>query len=54
MKPVTVSVDVPAKREDVYAFLDVLANHESFNDHLMTDWELSGPPPAWARRRRRR
>ena len=43
MKPVTVSVDVPAKREDVYAFLDVLANHESFNDHLMTDWELSGP-----------
>ncbi len=44
MKPVTVSVDVPAKREDVYAFLDVLANHESFNDHLMTDWELSGPP----------
>jgi uncharacterized protein YndB with AHSA1/START domain len=44
MKPVTVSVDVPAKREDVYAFLDVLANHESFNDHLMTDWEFSGPP----------
>jgi hypothetical protein len=43
MKPVTVSVDVPKGREDVYAFLDVLANHESFSDHLMDRWEFSGP-----------
>jgi len=41
--PVTVSVDVPQRRADVYAFLDVMANHESFTDHLMRDWELSGP-----------
>jgi hypothetical protein len=27
MKPVTVSIDVPNPREDVYAFLDLLANH---------------------------
>jgi hypothetical protein len=44
MKPVTVTVDVPNSLEDVYAYLDVLANHQSFNDHLMTDWEFSGPP----------
>ena len=43
MKPVTVSVDVPKSREDVYAFLDVLANHEAFTDHLMDRWEFSGP-----------
>jgi hypothetical protein len=43
VKPVTVSVDVPKGREQVYEFLDVLANHESFTDHLMRDWRLSGP-----------
>ena len=42
-KPVTVSVEVPQDRERVYDFLDVMANHEPFNDHLMRDWELSGP-----------
>jgi hypothetical protein len=43
MKPVTVSAEVPNDREEVYAFLDVLANHEPFMDHMMVDWELSGP-----------
>jgi hypothetical protein len=43
VKPVTVSVDVPNPPEQVYDFLDVLANHESFTDHFMVDWELSGP-----------
>src|SRR4051812_22805295 len=42
--PVTVSIDVPQRRADVYAFLDVMANHESFTDHMLTDWRLSGPP----------
>ena len=42
-KPVTVSVIVPQDREQVFDFLDLMANHESFNDHLMRDWELSGP-----------
>jgi hypothetical protein len=41
--PVTVSVDVPQRRADVYAFLDVMANHESFTDHMLTDWRCSGP-----------
>ena len=44
MKPVTVTVTVPEQRQRVYAFLDVLANHESFTDHLLVDWHLSGPP----------
>src|SRR4051812_40017832 len=42
-KPVTVTVDVPQDREQVYDFLDVMANHEPFTNHLMRDWELSGP-----------
>jgi hypothetical protein len=41
--PVTVSIDVPQPRELVYEFLDLLANHEPFNDHLMRDWSYSGP-----------
>ena len=43
MKPVHVSTDVPYPREEVYDFLDVMANHEPFTDHLMHDWEYSGP-----------
>lgn len=41
--PVTVSVDVPQSQTDVFAFLDVLANHESFTDHMLVDWSCSGP-----------
>ena len=44
MKPVTVSVDVPQAQDHVFDFLDLMANHEPFNDHMMRDWELSGPP----------
>jgi carbon monoxide dehydrogenase subunit G len=42
-QPVTVSVDVPHPREEVYDFLDVLPNHEDFTDHVLTDWQCSGP-----------
>jgi hypothetical protein len=42
-QPISVSIDVPQPREDVYAFLDVLANHEPFTDHMLVDWSLSGP-----------
>jgi hypothetical protein len=41
--PVTVSIDVPHDPDAVFEFLDVMANHEPFNDHLMRDWQLSGP-----------
>ena len=42
--PVSVSIDVPQARDEVYAFLDVMANHESFTDHMLTNWRVSGPP----------
>ena len=34
---------MPFPREDVYDFLDVMANHEPFTNHVMQDWEYSGP-----------
>ncbi|MFC4493013.1 SRPBCC family protein [Streptomyces ovatisporus] len=43
MRPVTVSVTVTQGREEVYDFLDVMANHEPFTDHMLRDWEYSGP-----------
>jgi hypothetical protein len=43
LKPVTVSVEVPQDRDEIYDFLDVMANHEAFTDHLLRDWTLSGP-----------
>jgi hypothetical protein len=38
-----VSVSVPNHRQEVYDFLDVLANHEPFTDHMLVDWQYSGP-----------
>jgi hypothetical protein len=43
MKPITVSIDVAQPRERVFAFLDVMRNHEAFTDHMLTDWQYSGP-----------
>jgi hypothetical protein len=43
VKPVTVSIAVPQSAEEVYDFLDVLSNHEAFNDHFLVDWKFSGP-----------
>jgi carbon monoxide dehydrogenase subunit G len=42
--PITVSIDVPQPRADVFDFLDVMANHEPFTDHMLVDWSYSGPP----------
>jgi len=43
MKPVTVAATVAKPPAEVFEFLDVLANHEGFLDHYLTDWEFSGP-----------
>jgi hypothetical protein len=40
---VTVAIDIPQPRADVYDFLDVMANHEQFTDHMLTEWKVSGP-----------
>ena len=42
-QPVTVSIDVPQPRAAVYDYLDVMANHEAFTDHMLTNWRVSGP-----------
>ncbi|MFK0019856.1 SRPBCC family protein [Streptomyces sp. NPDC090798] len=43
MKSVTVSIDVPQTPEQVYDFLDVMAHHERFTNHYLTNWRYSGP-----------
>ena len=43
MKPVRVSINAPQPPERVYDFLDVMANHEPFTNHMLRDWEYSGP-----------
>jgi carbon monoxide dehydrogenase subunit G len=43
MRSVRTNVEVPYSPEQVYDFLDVMANHEPFTSHMMYDWELSGP-----------
>jgi carbon monoxide dehydrogenase subunit G len=43
MKPVDVTIEVPYPTEEVYDFLDVMANHEPFTNHMLRDWEYSGP-----------
>jgi carbon monoxide dehydrogenase subunit G len=43
MKPVVVSTTVARPVAEVYEFLEVLANHEGFNDHMLVDWSFSGP-----------
>jgi uncharacterized protein YndB with AHSA1/START domain len=46
MAPLTVAVSTHVDRpiQEVWDYLDVLANHETFTDHMLTDWSLSGPP----------
>ncbi|MFF2507633.1 SRPBCC family protein [Streptomyces sp. NPDC058067] len=43
MRPVIVMIDVPQPPEQVYDFLDVMAHHERFTNHYLTDWRYSGP-----------
>lgn len=43
LKPVTVSTAVAKPIAEVYEFLDVLANHAGFMDHMLVDWKFSGP-----------
>ena len=43
MNPVKVTVDVPHPTPQVFDFLDVMRNHEPFTNHMLQDWEYSGP-----------
>jgi carbon monoxide dehydrogenase subunit G len=39
MKPVTVTTTINRPREDVYAVLEDLMNHEAFTDHFLTNFQ---------------
>jgi uncharacterized membrane protein len=43
-EPVTVSVEVARPRGEVFDYVDVLANHEGWMNHLFKDWRFEGPP----------
>jgi Polyketide cyclase / dehydrase and lipid transport len=43
MRPIRITTSVPYTPERVYDFLEVMANHALFTDHMLTDWEYSGP-----------
>ncbi len=40
MHPVTVSVLISAPREQVFDYLQDIANHPEFTDHYLVDWHL--------------
>jgi hypothetical protein len=39
MQPVTVSITIDRPREEIYAVLEDLMNHESFTDHFLRDFQ---------------
>ncbi len=41
MQPVTVSVVVDRPREEVFDYLQDIANHSEFSDHYLVDWHLT-------------
>ncbi len=41
MDPLTVSVVVSAPREQVFEYLQDIANHPEFTDHYLVDWHLT-------------
>jgi uncharacterized protein YndB with AHSA1/START domain len=41
--PVTVSVEVARPRQEVFDYVDVLANHERWMSLLYKDWSFAGP-----------
>jgi uncharacterized protein YndB with AHSA1/START domain len=42
-EPVTVSVKVARPRQEVFDYVDVLANHEAWMKNLYKDWRFEGP-----------
>ncbi len=41
MQPVTVSIVISAPREQVFEYLQDIANHAEFTDHYLVDWRLT-------------
>jgi hypothetical protein len=43
MQPVTVSVEVARPRQEVFDYVDLLANHEDWLQRIYKDWRFEGP-----------
>jgi uncharacterized protein YndB with AHSA1/START domain len=41
MEPLTVSTNIAKPREEVFDFLADIANHATFTDHYLVDWQLT-------------
>jgi uncharacterized protein YndB with AHSA1/START domain len=41
MEPLSVSVSISRPREEVFAYLADIANHQEFTDHYLTDWRMT-------------
>src|SRR6202042_2927699 len=41
--PVKVSVEIARPRQQVFDYVDVLANHEAWRKNLYKDWRFEGP-----------
>lgn len=41
MDPVSASVKIGRPREEVFAYLADIANHQEFSDHYLKDWRLT-------------
>ncbi len=41
MDPVSVSIVVSAPREEIFDYLQDIANHPEFTDHYLVDWHLT-------------
>jgi uncharacterized protein YndB with AHSA1/START domain len=44
MEPVTVSVEVARPRQEVFDYVDLLANHETWLKQIYKNWRFEGPP----------
>jgi uncharacterized protein YndB with AHSA1/START domain len=38
--PISVSVNISRPREEIFAYLEDVANHSEFTDHYLVDWHL--------------
>ena len=43
MKPVIATAQIPARLPVLFEKLQSLGDHEEFTNHMLVDWELSGP-----------
>lgn len=48
MEPISVSTTIDRPREQVFEYLEDIANHAEFTDHYLVDWHLTREDPVGA------